>query len=267
MSGDLLRWFYSGSIAQAFLRALALLISMEAENIGIYERNQHLIPKEVRRWGRIVYSLYMQRVVGFPVPSAPHFDEASTPFFIDRLQAARSYLEFGSGGSTFLAASLGKDFVTVESDRYFLGSVERKIHSSGSILDSSRQRLLHVDIGLTEAWGVPVLRKPTPARVARWRRYFTAPWEEMPAGFAPDLILVDGRFRVACTLEATHRLLDRTDWTILFDDYAGRPHYRVVEEFLELREMIGRMAVFGPHSAVNREKLVQTIATFGSDWR
>lgn len=240
---------------------------MEAENIGIYDRTQHLIPKEVRRWGRIVYSLYMQRVVGFPVPSAPHFDEASTPFFIDRLKASRSYLEFGSGGSTFLAASLGKDFVTVESDRYFLGSVERKIRSSGHSLDFSRQRLIHVDIGLTEAWGVPVLQKPTPARVDRWRRYFTSPWEEMPANFAPDLVLVDGRFRVACTLEATRRLADRSDWTILFDDYAGRPHYQIVEEFLDVRQMMGRMAVFGPRSGIEQERLLHTIATFGSDWR
>jgi hypothetical protein len=208
----------------------------------------------------------MQRVVGFPVPSTPHFDEQSTPVFVERLKAAQSYLEFGSGGSTFLAAQLGKSFTTIESDRYFLGSVRRKIHSAGHAIDPTHQRLLAIDIGLTEAWGVPVCRKPSPRRVARWKRYCSAPWEEQ-AGFAPDLILIDGRFRVACALTVALRLGNQSNWTLLFDDYAERPHYRVVEEFLTLTQMAGRMAIFSPKSGIDQSALARTCEAFASDWR
>ena len=240
---------------------------MDAEKVDSNPAPRASLPKELRRWGRIAHSLYMQRVVGFPVPSAPHFDAVSTPFFIERLQQARSYLEFGSGGSTFLAAALGKSFVTIESDRYFLNAVAAKIGSSGHSIDPSRQRLMHIDIGLTEAWGKPVFRKPTAARRERWRRYFTAPWAEGAPDFAPDLILVDGRFRVACTLQTAAHLIHRTDWTILFDDYIGRPHHRIVEDFLELTEMVGRMAVFRPRSAIDQTRLGRTLEQFASDWR
>ncbi|MFM1848121.1 MAG: hypothetical protein RL417_1595 [Pseudomonadota bacterium] len=239
---------------------------MTVEHAGIYDRNRHLIPAELRRWGRIAYSLFMQRVVGFPVPSTPHFDEVSTPFFVERLRNARTYLEFGSGGSTFLAAELGKNFTTIESDRFFLRSVERKIVSAGYSIKAPSQRLLAVDIGLTEAWGVPVCRKATPARLPLWRRYFTAPWKGDPS-FFPDLILVDGRFRVACSLSTALQLADRSDWTLLFDDYAGRPHYQAVEEFLTLSEMVGRMAVFTPKPGVSPDALKCALETFGSDWR
>jgi hypothetical protein len=201
------------------------------------------------------------------VPSAPHFDEQSTPFFITLLQASTAYVEFGSGGSTFLAASLGKRFTTVESDPYFLEAVRRKINQSGVSLHPEHQRLIPVDIGLTESCGVPVFQRQTPARLARWRNYYSAPWKGEGEESPPDLILVDGRFRVACTLSAALHLFDRTGWTLLFDDYVGRPHYTVVEKFLTLSQMVGRMAVFTPRTGVVREELRQALEHHTSDWR
>lgn len=212
-------------------------------------------------------ALYMQRVSGFTVPSSPHFDDVSTPYFLERLQASHSYLEFGSGGSTFLAAKLGKSFTTVESDRFFLKAVERKIEAAGQPIDRSKQRLLHVDIGLTEAWGKPLFLKPTPSRLGKWKRYFTAPWEDGAKTCSPDLILVDGRFRVACALSTALHLADRSEWTLLFDDYVGRDHYQPVEQFLERVDLIGRMAVFKQKSGVDRIALSEALVHFGADWR
>lgn len=212
-------------------------------------------------------ALYMQRVSGFAVPSSPHFDDVSTPYFRERLQASQSYLEFGSGGSTFLAAQLSKSFTTVESDRFFLKAVENKIEAAGYPMDRSKQRLLHVDIGLTEAWGKPLFLTPTPSRRAKWKRYFTAPWEDGNTIFTPDLILVDGRFRVACALSTALHLADRSDWTLLFDDYVGRDHYQPVEQFLERVDLVGRMAVFKAKSGVDRAALSEALARFGADWR
>lgn len=244
---------------------------MTTERESFYDRNRHFIPAPIRRWGRIAHSLYIQRVVGFPVPSAPHFDEQSTPFFITLLQASTSYLEFGSGGSTFLAATTGKRFTTIESDPYFLQAVQRKIEESGVSLNPETQRLIPVDIGLTESWGVPVFQKPTPARLERWRNYYSRPFkkegENGGSEFLPDLILVDGRFRVACTLSVALHLFGRSGWTLLFDDYVGRPHYTVVEQFLTLSQMVGRMAVFTPKTGVVQEELRRALEHHAVDWR
>ena len=143
----------------------------------------------------------MQRIGGFTIAEAPAFEADSVPLFAERLAVAGSYLEFGSGGSTVLAAKVGVPFVSVESDRYFLRAVRRKLTDTGR-LDPDSQTLLHVDIGLTEAWGAPLMHTPTPERVARWRRYPRAPWIALARLPGPHLVLIDGRFRVACALEA-----------------------------------------------------------------
>lgn len=201
------------------------------------------------------------------MPSSPLFDPVSTPYFIETLKQSRGYLEFGSGGSTILASQLGKSFVTIESDPYFLRSVAAQIRANGVELDPSRQSLVPVSIGLTEAWGVPVFQKRTAARLARWKQYVTAAWDRGGSDFCPDLILVDGRFRVACALEAARQLRDRADWTLLIDDYAERPHYWVVEEFLDKVEMVGRMAVFRGRTDLETERLEKVIEQQIGDFR
>jgi hypothetical protein len=47
-------------------------------------------------------------------------------------------------------------------------------------------------------------------------------------GYQPDLILIDGRFRVACGLAAA---LEAPDATVLVHDYTFRPDYQILEEF------------------------------------
>ena len=204
--------------------------------------------------------LYVQRIKGFQVPDAPHFDPASQPFFLDCLDRARSYLEYGSGGSTVLAGRSGKVFTTVDSDRFFLDQVRRKVGDDGAA-----GRFIYADIGITGEWGYPLFRRITPARLRRWRRYAELPFEG--GGFTPDLILVDGRFRVACALVTTRELRHLPGTTLLIDDYAGRPHYHEVERFAELLAMHGRMAEFAIRPHVDRAALDRSIEQHARDWR
>jgi hypothetical protein len=180
---------------------------------------------------------------GFDVPDQPQFDDDGRAYFLDRLTKASFYLEYGSGGSTVAAASLRKPFITVDSDRVYLESVRRKI----------------AHIGITTAWGYPLLKTETPGRLVRWRNYAELPWTY---NIRPDLILIDGRFRVHCALYSISRL---DDFEILFDDYASRPHYREVEKFAEL-EMRGRLAVLKPKH-FDRTELLSSIKRFSRDYR
>ena len=192
---------------------------------------------------------------GFDVPDQPQLDADGLAYFLDRLTKASFYLEYGSGGSTVVAASLKKPFVTLDSDRLYLESVRKKIAQ----YDLSNGRLLHANIGITTAWGFPLLKTETHGRLVRWRNYAELPWTY---NIRPDLILIDGRFRVHCALYSISRL---DDFEILFDDYAGRPHYREVEQFAEL-DMRGRLAVLKP-KPFDRNDLLSSIRRFSRDYR
>lgn len=186
---------------------------------------------------------YIQRIKGFDIPQFPSLDPETLAFLTDRLRTSRSYVEFGSGGSTILADKMGVATVSVEGDKFFAKAVNKGLRG-GTVT------MLTPDIGMTGPWGWPIFKRLSKARLARWRSYVEAPF----AHAKPDLILVDGRFRVACALETARRV---TRGTLIVDDYEPRPHYRQIEKYLGKPEMIGRAAVFTlsgqdvPQSAVS----------------
>lgn len=180
-----------------------------------------------------------QRSGKLAVPDLPHLDsQESIGWFLDRLATANRYLEYGTGASTYQAAKVGADFIAVDTDRYFLEAVRRKIHSAG--LDRPGQVFRYADIGWTGTWGRP-LGRITERRLEKFRRASDPP-PECFDGRLPDLVLVDGRFRVACALKAFNMLGAQTGWTLVLDDYADRPQYRAIEDYAQV-DMVGRMAV------------------------
>ena len=56
----------------------------------------------------ILYISFLVRraMQGVVVPDEPHFDEIANPYFRSLIGDCRFYLEFGSGGSTVIAAAL-----------------------------------------------------------------------------------------------------------------------------------------------------------------
>ena len=144
-------------------------------------------------------------------------------------------LEYGSGGSTFLALEAGAEFVmAVESDAVWAQSIEKKLAAQH---DPERFRVHHADIGRTIKWGRPA----NSTGFARYHGYALSVYG-MPWFREPDLVLIDGRFRVACFL--TVMLKVRRDVTVLFDDYFDRPEYHWVEDFFKPVASAGRMARF-----------------------
>lgn len=222
------------------------------------------IGRKAKRAADYAHFLYLQRVKGFQVPDRPDFDDETIPLFLSRIATARRYLEFGSGASTVLAARQGVPFTTVETDPSYLAAVRRKL-AADNLLDPGKQTFIRGRIGLTEHWGAPLFRTPTPGRVSRWRSYIDAPWSgDVPA---PDFILIDGRFRAACALNAIRRLGGARDWELWLDDYEGRDHYNIVAEFAVLERMSGVTAIFKPREAVDHEALEAAIGQAVCDYR
>lgn len=218
---------------------------------------------KVRRALSYIAFAFNQRVIGFKVPDRPDFDDATIPLFLARIAKTRRYLEFGSGASSVLAVKQGVAFTSVETDPHYLKAVRAKIDAAG-VGDASSQLFIHADIGLTEHWGAPLFKSPTPARLARWRAYPEAPWRE--GAEKPDFVLVDARFRVACALTSIKHL-GEGDWELWLDDYQGREHYRIVERFAALEKMSGVTAIFRARADIDPAALDAAIEEACRDYR
>jgi len=215
----------------------------------------------VKNWP--VLGPLLQKQLLFTTATQPHFeDEALTRWFTNRLAQACSYLEFGSGGTTFLAGKLGIPFASKESDLLFSLSVQQTLREADLL--SAQQLHIHADIGLTGNWGYPVFVKDlSQDQKSKFATYSDVP----PMAQLPDLVLIDGRFRVACALKCIKALRDQSDWTIVVDDYIDRPKYHIIEQFAQLQEMVGRMAVFGPKPDIKMAALEQVLGDHLYDYR
>lgn len=150
-------------------------------------------------------------------------------------EAANVILEYGSGGSTVMGSEMeGKRIFSVESSKHWCAMMRRYFDHAGM---TSPVTLHYSNIGKVGKWGKP-------ENETAWRKYHRYPngiWDL--EGFeAPDLVLVDGRFRPACFV--TTMLRTEKPVTLLFDDYVGRRQYTRVERWLEPVEIKGRMARF-----------------------
>lgn len=180
----------------------------------------------------------------------PWLDPETKQWHRAALANSQSYLEFGSGGSTYLAATLGIPTIAVEGDHAFADAVRRQLPAGNKVT------LISAPIGLTGPWGVPVPGSPTKSRVTRWRSYIDLPFAELGKSGRPfpDLVLVDGRFRRACALRTAYEAGKvGAKPTILFDDYYAdeRAHYNRIEAILGAPERIGRSAIFRIDDATN----------------
>jgi hypothetical protein len=163
----------------------------------------------------------------------PHMPKEECQALTSALQSAQSYLEFGMGGSTVLAAWLGvPKVVSIDSSQEWIAKVA---HQIAPIQSTSQIELLHAPIGTTLEWGFP---KDTHMQ-SQWPSYYSKPWR---VAHDPDLVLIDGRFRVPCFLYSLLQL--KPGAIILWDDYLNRSEYHLIEQYLAPEAYFGNMAQF-----------------------
>lgn len=157
--------------------------------------------------------------------------------FLECLDRGGIYVEYGAGGSTIAAARCPgiSHVITVDTSAEWLRRVAAEIEEDFR----KKWSPIHLDVGEVGEWGWPRGR----SHIAEWRTYATAPWKRAASlRLDPDLVLIDGRFRVASLCASL--LLGRPGTVILFDDYASRPEYHRVETFAAPVTLHGRMAEF-----------------------
>jgi hypothetical protein len=151
-------------------------------------------------------------------------------YFEEKLKTAKSYLEFGSGGSTLLASKYVKgQIISIESDTEWFNKLSKQFEGNSNI------KLQLVDLLCKPmTWGHPSANCPE----SRKREY-----SQMVKNFDlsdVNLVLIDGRFRVACALHIHSLISNDTD--VLFDDFEDRlEHYSIVLNYYDVITRVDRM--------------------------
>lgn len=165
---------------------------------------------------------------------------------------ADNYFEYGMGGSTCLAARTVRNHVSaIDSDAEWVSKVRTELEK-----DAKSVRAVHVDIGATGNWGMPVDRSAE----ARWPDYSRAILND-PEDF--DLCLVDGRFRVACFLTAMAHM--RSDAIACIHDYTPRDYYKVVEKYTRPICGVDTIMFFARRADKSPQELMEAADSFRLD--
>ncbi|MDP5346992.1 MAG: hypothetical protein NWQ32_01190, partial [Paracoccaceae bacterium] len=128
---------------------------------------------------------------------------------------AEVILEYGSGGSTVMAAEMGKRVTSVESDQAWAQMMRDWFAANPP---KGQVSIVWSDIGPTKEWGHPV-------DDSAWKQFPAYPlavWDR-PDLAHPDVVLVDGRFRMGCALATAYRITRPIP--LYYDDYANRPRH------------------------------------------
>lgn len=185
-------------------------------------------------------------------PEFPHLEVEGLAAFEHYVAATSCYLEYGAGGSTLHAVRMGaRHVVSVDSSKDWINAIQQKLPSAAHV------NLLYCDIGQVGAWGRPT----DDEGLHVYHTYMVAPWKMAHEKIlVPQLIFIDGRFRVACFL---YSLICATPGAIiLFDDYMNRSHYHLVEEFCARQGNYGRMAMFQVDKKYSLPAIIARIAEY-----
>lgn len=164
---------------------------------------------------------------------------------------SRNYLEFGSGNSTYMAVRTEsiERISVVESDARFWEEQMLSVLVIKDALDMGRLRPHIVNIGAIGKWGYPI----DDSCRNNWPTYHSCAFQ---CNDVYDLILVDGRFRVACILHSC--LYCSNETKILIHDFFNRPNYYVVLPFLRLEQRADTLGLF----SINKNKFSDLIEEY-----
>ena len=150
-------------------------------------------------------------------------------FFLDKLKKSKFYFEYGSGSSTLIANDLNKKFISIELDKKYYLELKKKIKND---------QVKFFNIGPVGEFSYPIFKLKK-----KIVNYINSIDTYLSDEDYPDLILIDGRFRIACCLNILKHIQKKSlKVLILLDDYEKRESYKILNKFFKIKS-IGRMAI------------------------
>ena len=167
------------------------------------------------------------------------------------IDSSTHYLEFGSGEST-IYASKSPRLITIDSVESSINYINENLMTNSTIDSAllSNKLCFHIiDIGETITWGYP--KDKTKKHL--WPNYALSVFSQAKNY---DLVLVDGRFRVACVLN--YLINTPKNSTLIIHDFWNRSEYHILLKYLRLKKRVDSLGVFGKAKNINIRK-IQTL--------
>ena len=178
-------------------------------------------------------STYFQKKIFFDINIRLSKEEKK--FFSLILSKCKNYLEFGSGGTTLFAYNTPniEKIITVESDKKWIKNISYYIKNY-----KNKKKLIfeYIDIGEISVWGYPASKK----NQEKFSNYSKQVFKRYQNDY--DLVFVDGRFRIACTLQVI--LNCKSDTKIMIHDFNNRPFYHILYKYLDIIYSVDTLALF-----------------------
>lgn len=172
------------------------------------------------------------------------------------VQNATNYLEFGLGGSTiFSLINSDANIISIDTNKDWISFMKSYKFIKNNL--DKRLSIYYIDIGPTKGWGYPV----DESKNENFHK-FSSEIFKLTDPSIYDLILVDGRFRVACTLQSILNCQNNKNLKILIHDYSFRDEYKVVEKYLNRDESINSLYVFSIKEQIDKDDLVKGYELF-----
>ena len=157
----------------------------------------------------------------------PELSANDIKIFYQYLDKSTVYFEYGSGGSTYqanLRPNIQKIY-TVESDKTWMN----KLNSS---INNTKITYIYNEMGTKpHTWGYPSGRCLKTDLINYSEHMRNLSIEERSK---IDLVMIDGRFRVACCLKCFEVIND--DCYIIFDDFLHRKKYHIILNYYDIIE-------------------------------
>tara|TARA_R110002020_G_scaffold70186_1_gene182207 strand:+ start:29481 stop:30134 length:654 start_codon:yes stop_codon:yes gene_type:complete len=178
----------------------------------------------------------------------PTMNSSEIAFLQTYLLKVKSVFEFGCGGSTtFISENKNiKKIHSVDSDINWINVIKKSC--------PKKTKLHYVDINANPVnWGHP----KDYSKIENWPKYSSGLLKIR--NFFPDLILVDGRFRVACALKSIERM--KKNSYLMIHDYTGGK-YNGVEKYLNIIDKSCSLYVFSKKNNINKQELEKDIKRY-----
>tara|TARA_R110000824_G_scaffold282940_4_gene471214 strand:- start:8299 stop:8856 length:558 start_codon:yes stop_codon:yes gene_type:complete len=165
--------------------------------------------------------------------------------FKTQLKNSKCYLEYGIGASTVIAhESTQIPIYSIESSREWINKINKSIN------DKNRYKCKFIDVGPVGKFGTPSTLK----KKGSWCNYPNAIFD-IDFSIDPDLVLVDGRFRVACVLSVVkYATQNNLKINIMLHD-CQRKHYSPINKYINRINQQDTLLLFEPKKNINLTEL------------
>jgi len=185
--------------------------------------------------------------------------------FLKYVSSAEFFTEFGSGGSTVATLSSSQAIIySVESSKFWVEYMRHKYTIIEKSEKENRLSYIYADIGNVGMWGIPEVsdKENNPEK---YLNYSKRVFEQYPKMKEANVVLIDGRFRVACLLSALLETKDNT--TFIFHDYWNRPEYHPIKIFVDYIDGVDTLMVCKKKAHASDKEIQEEYDKYKYDYR